>query len=135
MENDDGQRILIDAGHPDIARIIEDKPVGCICLTHFHVDHVQGLFPMRWSKQAVEIKTHCPEDDVGCADLFKYPGPFLFSPKAPFTHWKQPHTGFYITTVPLQHSKRTPGYVIEFNGVRVAWLCDTGGLLTKPLTT
>ena len=39
---------LLDAGRPDL---MEHHPAGSfqqVLLTHYHLDHVQGLFPLRW---------------------------------------------------------------------------------------
>jgi phosphoribosyl 1,2-cyclic phosphate phosphodiesterase len=35
-------------------------------LTHYHLDHVQGLFPLRWGVGA-PIPVYGPPDDAGCA--------------------------------------------------------------------
>ena len=40
--------ILIDAGLPELAPYLLPYPVRHILLTHYHMDHVQGLFPLRW---------------------------------------------------------------------------------------
>lgn len=40
--------ILIDAGLPELAPYLLPYPTRHILLTHYHMDHVQGLFPMRW---------------------------------------------------------------------------------------
>lgn len=40
---------LLDAGIP---HLMDDWPAGSfrqILLTHYHMDHVQGLFPLRWA--------------------------------------------------------------------------------------
>ncbi len=40
--------ILIDAGLPELAPYLLPYPIRHILLTHYHMDHVQGLFPLRW---------------------------------------------------------------------------------------
>ncbi len=45
----DGKRYLIDAGNMDIAEQFPSGSLDGIFLTHFHTDHVQGLFHLRWA--------------------------------------------------------------------------------------
>ncbi len=37
------------------------------------MDHVQGLFPLRWGV-GDKIPVYGPPDEQGCDDLFKHPG-------------------------------------------------------------
>lgn len=48
-------------------------------LTHYHMDHVQGLFPLRWGC-GNSIPVYGPPDEQGCDDLFKHPGILAFQP-------------------------------------------------------
>ena len=69
---------LLDAGRPDL---MEHHPAGSfqqVLLTHYHLDHVQGLFPLRWGVGA-PIPVYGPPDDAGCDDLLKHPGLLDFS--------------------------------------------------------
>ncbi len=69
---------LLDAGRPDL---MEHHPAGSfqqVLLTHYHLDHVQGLFPLRWGVGA-SIPVYGPPDDAGCDDLLKHPGLLDFS--------------------------------------------------------
>ena len=76
---------LLDAGLADLA---ERHPAGSfqqILLTHYHMDHVQGLFPLRWGV-GDPIAVYGPPDEVGCDDLLKHPGILDFSHTVtPFT--------------------------------------------------
>ncbi|MGK3928170.1 hypothetical protein, partial [Enterococcus faecium] len=76
-----------------------------IMLTHYHMDHVQGLFPLRWGMGEL-IPVFGPPDSQGCDDLFKHPGILDF--QAPFTPFEPVQwPGITVTPVPLQHSKIT----------------------------
>jgi phosphoribosyl 1,2-cyclic phosphate phosphodiesterase len=122
---------LLDAGLPDLA---ERQPAGSfqqILLTHYHMDHVQGLFPLRWGVGG-PIAVYGPPDELGCDDLFKHPGILDFShPVAPFVMFEL--QGLRVTPLPLIHSKLTYGYLLESAHSRVAWLSDTAGLPEKTL--
>jgi phosphoribosyl 1,2-cyclic phosphate phosphodiesterase len=119
-----GLQILIDAGYQNLEQKCPPGSLDAILLTHFHMDHVQGLFPIRWGTGKT-IPVFSPDDPNGCDDLFKYPGIFDFSNKS------QPFEAIEFKTisimpVPLVHSKLTMGYVIAFKGKRLAYLCDSG---------
>lgn len=123
---------LLDAGIP---HLMDDWPVGSFrqfLLTHYHMDHVQGLFPLRWGVGAT-IPVYGPPDEQGCDDLFKHPGILDFSRKLePFVAVNL--QGLQVTPLPLIHSKLTFGYFLETAHSRVAWLTDTAGLPNKTLT-
>ena len=120
---------LLDAGRPDL---MEHHPAGSfqqVLLTHYHLDHVQGLFPLRWGV-GDSIPVYGPPDEQGCDDLFKHPGLLDFS------HTVEPFVmfdlqGLQVTPLPLNHSKLTFGYLLETAHSRVAWLSDTAGLPEK----
>lgn len=121
-----GMHILIDAGYLNLEQKFPPGSLDAVLLTHFHMDHVQGLFPMRWG-MGKTIPVFSPDDPDGCDDLFKYPGIFDFSQKnQPFETFE--FNGIQITPVPLVHSKLTMGYVFELEGKRLAYLCDSGTL-------
>lgn len=123
-----GKNYLIDAGLMDIA---DRYPVGSlngIFLTHFHADHVQGLFHLRWGK-GNKVPVYCPPDSQGCADLFKHPGILDFQTKKKFTGFEL--GDLRVTPLPLIHSKATFGYLFEHNHQRIAYLTDTKGLPPK----
>lgn len=119
-------RILIDAGLTDLHERFPPGSLSAIVLTHYHPDHVQGLFHLRWGK-GVPISVFGPPDSQGCADLYKSPGLLRFQPQSKF----EPFTvgTMQFTPLPLIHSKVTFGYAIEDSvGCRFAWLTDTLGL-------
>ncbi len=121
-----GTRILIDAGLTDLHERFPPGGLSAIVLTHYHPDHVQGLFHLRWGKSA-PISLFGPPDSEGCADLFKNPGLLRFFPQSKF----EPFAigALRLTPVPLIHSKVTFGYAIEDgSGRRFAYLTDTLGL-------
>ncbi|HHN8332357.1 TPA: phosphonate metabolism protein PhnP [Klebsiella quasipneumoniae] len=122
---------LLDAGRPDL---MEHHPAGSfqqVLLTHYHLDHVQGLFPLRWGVGA-PIPVYGPPDDAGCDDLLKHPGLLDFSHTVtPFVVFEL--QGLRVTPLPLNHSKLTFGYLLESAHSRVAWLSDTAELPDKTL--
>lgn len=119
-------RILLDAGLIDLTERFPPGSLTAIVLTHFHPDHVQGLFHLRWGIGPT-IPVFTPPDAEGCADLFKNRGLLEFRRFAKF----EPITigDLVLTPLPLIHSKPTFGYAIE-DGLshRFAYLTDTIGL-------
>ena len=122
-----GVSILIDAGRTDLATLFEAYNFDRILLTHYHVDHVQGLFHLRWGNKGLKIPVHGPYDEQGCADLFQHPGILDFSEPIKAFESKT-LAGLTITAVPLNHSKPTLGYCFEYNNKKLAYLTDTIGL-------
>lgn len=121
-----GKRLLIDGGLMDLHRRFVPGSLEGILLTHFHVDHVQGLFHLRWGRSA-PIPVWCPNDSAGCADLLKYPGCLDFRP--PLQHGQEWQLGeLSITPLDLVHSRPTLGYLFRLGEHRLAYLTDTLGL-------
>lgn len=115
---------LIDAGKTDLIDRYAFAEINRIILTHFHMDHVQGLFHLRWSERPEKIPVFRPNDTRGSDDLYKHPGVLEFQP--PFTPFvRQQLTDFYITPLPLCHSRPTLGYFIEHEARSFAYLTDT----------
>ena len=126
----DGKKYLIDAGMMGLATNYPSGSLNGIFLTHFHPDHVQGLFHIRWGI-GNKIPVFCPPDSVGCADLYKHPGILEFQTKKKFDPFELDN--LRVTPLPLIHSKVTFGYVFEYKNKRVAYLTDTKGLPPKTL--
>jgi phosphoribosyl 1,2-cyclic phosphate phosphodiesterase len=119
------QRYLLDAGQINLCERFPSGTLAGIFLTHFHPDHVQGLFHLRWGiGQTLPVYT--PPDAEGCLDLYKHPGILDFSPQRKFESFKL--ADIVITPVPLLHSKPTFGYVFRHADQRIAYLTDTKGL-------
>jgi phosphoribosyl 1,2-cyclic phosphate phosphodiesterase len=125
-----GRRWLIDAGLMDLVERFPDSLLDGILLTHFHVDHVQGLFRLRWGV-GDPLPVYCPTDSEGCADLYKHPGILRFIPVHKFEPLQL--GGITVTPLPLIHSKPTLGYCFEADGQRIAYLTDTRGLPPRSL--
>ena len=113
-------RLLLDAGVTDLADRFQPGELSAILVTHFHADHVQGLFHLRWGKGALDV--YAPHDAEGCADLYKHPGTFSFKHISKFDMFNVGTVR--IMPVPLVHTKPTLGYCIEHNGERLAYLSD-----------
>jgi phosphoribosyl 1,2-cyclic phosphate phosphodiesterase len=125
------KNILIDAGHANLTERFPVGTINTILLTHYHMDHVQGLFPLRWGKGAT-IPVIGPDDEDGCDDLFKHPGILHFLP--PPECFKPFYLlGIEITPVPLNHSKPTVGYFFNDGESSLAYLTDTLGLPEKTM--
>jgi phosphoribosyl 1,2-cyclic phosphate phosphodiesterase len=121
-------RLLLDAGVMDVAERFPPGMLDAVLVTHFHADHVQGLFHLRWGKGALDV--YAPNDSEGCADLYKSPGPLKFTHLSKFDQLELGQVR--ITAVPLVHSKPTLGYCFEYDGARLAYLSDCWEL---PLAT
>lgn len=78
-------RILIDGGLMDLHTRFAPGELDAILLTHFHPDHVQGLFHLRWGR-GPRIPVLIPPDPDGCADLFRHPGILDFQPQTAGRH-------------------------------------------------
>lgn len=113
-------RLLLDAGVMNIAERFPSGALSAILITHFHADHVQGLFHLRWG--VGELDVYAPHDVEGCADLYKYPGPLKFKHLSKFETFNVGDVR--ITPIPLVHSKPTLGYCIEHAGAKLAYLSD-----------
>lgn len=118
--------LLIDGGQMDLTKRFQPGQLSAIFLTHYHVDHVQGLFHLRWGLND-SIPVFGPDDQTGCADLLKHSGILDFQPAlTPFN--AMVIGGLRITPIPLQHSKPTFGYLFEHGDEKIAYLTDTVGL-------
>lgn len=120
------QRILIDAGLTDLTERFPPDSLSRILLTHYHPDHVQGLFHLRWGIDT-RIPVFGPDDSEGCADLYKYRGILDYAPPVKALVDIQCGAG-KITPVALNHSVPTLGYCFEIGGCKLAYLTDTVGL-------
>ena len=120
-----GTRLLIDAGLVDLAERFPAGTLTAILLTHYHPDHVQGLFHLRWGT-GPRIEVCSPPDPEGCADLYKNNGLLKFQRLQEFSTTR--FDNVTATPVPLVHSKMTFGYCLEAGPARIAYLCDTIGL-------
>lgn len=124
----DNKKYLIDAGLMDIASQYPSGTIDGIFLTHFHPDHVQGLFHLRWGTgQAIPVFS--PPDKQGCDDLFKHSGILAFQVKQKFVSFSL--GALQITPLPLIHSKVTFGYLFQYQNQCIAYLTDTKGLPPK----
>ena len=128
----DGELILIDAGLTDIQERFPAGTLKQILLTHYHMDHIAGLFSIRWGS-AFKISVMGPDTSDAPVELMKHPGILDFSQTttqfSPFSI-----NGVKVTPVPLSHSRPTFGYVFERNGRTLAYLTDTLGLPDETLT-
>ena len=118
------ETLLLDAGVMDVSERFPAGELSAVLVTHFHADHVQGLFHLRWGLG--ELAVYAPHDAEGCSDLYRNPGPLRFNHVSKFDAFNVGEVR--ITPVPLVHSKPTLGYCIEHEGARLAYLTDCGEL-------
>jgi phosphoribosyl 1,2-cyclic phosphate phosphodiesterase len=119
-------RWLLDAGLPDLVDRFPAGSVDGILLTHYHMDHVQGLFRARWGCDT-RLQVIGPEDPTGCDDLFKHAGVIDFSQTA--KAFEPLSLGdLHAVPLPLNHSRPTLGYLLRNDGQSLAYLTDTCGL-------
>ncbi|WP_042873861.1 phosphonate metabolism protein PhnP [Dickeya poaceiphila] len=122
----DGETTLLDAGVTQLEQRFGVNEIRRILLTHYHVDHVQGLFSLRWGI-GDRIPVFGPPDEQGCDDLYKHPRRLDFQPA--MTPFQAVAMGaLWVTALPLNHSKPTFGYLLEQDRHTVAYLTDTCGL-------
>jgi phosphoribosyl 1,2-cyclic phosphate phosphodiesterase len=119
-------RWLLDAGLPDLTDRYPAGSVDGVLLTHYHMDHVQGLFRARWGCDT-HLPVIGPEDPVGCDDLFKHPGILDFTRIARPLEWLL-LGDLEIMPLPLNHSRPTLGYVFHHQDQSFVYLTDTCGL-------
>lgn len=125
------EAFVLDAGRFDLHRIVEKEPLDSVLISHFHPDHIYGLFMMSWGRQR-EVTVFAPPDPNGYADLVEDPGILRFEFVAAF----EPFFigSFQVTPFPLQHGILTFGYAIEHEGSKLAYFLDTCGLPTETET-
>ncbi|MCE0557026.1 phosphonate metabolism protein PhnP [Motilimonas sp. E26] len=125
----EGKTLLLDANHPRLMQRFPAGTINAILLTHYHIDHVQALFELRWGL-APNIAVYHPNDPNGCDDLYKHPGLLAF--QAPNQHGQTFHIDgldkLAITPLNMQHSKPCHGYLFEYQNHCLAYLTDTVGI-------
>ena len=131
MIQNQGSTFLIDAGQPNLSHRFFVDPIAAILLTHYHMDHVHGLFPLRWGL-GQKIQVLGPDDKQGCDDLYKNPGLLDFSKKSiPYVPYMIGEVE--VTPLALNHSRQTLGYLCKQGNASYAYLCDTSGLPERTL--
>jgi phosphoribosyl 1,2-cyclic phosphate phosphodiesterase len=115
----------LDAGQLDLCERYPSGTLDGIFLTHFHPDHVQGLFHLRWGIGNT-LPVYTPPDNEGCLDLYKHSGILDFMPQRKFERFTL--ADMEVTPVPLLHSRPTFGYVFKQADECIAYLTDTKGL-------
>ncbi|NJE04889.1 MBL fold metallo-hydrolase [Thermococcus sp. M36] len=110
----------------DVGTDIRDSlsvPLEAIFLTHWHHDHIYGLYKLRW--MAMETPLYVPE---GHADALILKEPKNLRPRVIRQGETVEIDALKITAIKLNHQVETLGYLIEEDGKSVALLYDTKGL-------
>ncbi|WP_297436042.1 MBL fold metallo-hydrolase [Thermococcus sp.] len=116
-----GKAVLFDVG-TDIRDFL-NVPLEAIFLTHWHHDHIYGLYKLRW--MAMETPLYAPE---GHADALILNEPKNLQPRTIRPFERVELDTLRITALKLNHQVETLGYLIEEDGKRVALIYDTKGL-------
>ncbi|WP_148883465.1 MBL fold metallo-hydrolase [Thermococcus aciditolerans] len=124
--SEEGTTILVDVGF-DVTPYVEEK-IDAILLTHWHHDHIAGLFKLRWTSERIEL--HAPSGSANRE--------IVESPKnlRVVLHETPPSLKIgdvRIRAFPLNHSVQTFGYLIEDGSGTLAVVFDTKGLPPKSL--
>ncbi len=113
--------VLFDVG-TDIRDFL-NVPLEAIFLTHWHHDHIYGLYKLRW--MAVKTRLYAP---AGEADALILRDPKNLRPNILKPLESVELGSLRITPLKLNHGVETLGYLIEEDGKSVALLYDTKGL-------
>ncbi|ASJ05016.1 MBL fold metallo-hydrolase [Thermococcus barossii] len=116
-----GKAVLFDVG-TDIRDYL-NVPLEAIFLTHWHHDHIYGLYKLRW--MALETPLYAPE---GHADALILREPKNLQPRVVKAGDVIKLDTLRITALKLNHQVETLGYLIEEDGKAIAILYDTKGL-------
>ena len=116
LVNDNNEILLIDCGLPivEIKRRLSEvgltyDDIKKVLITHMHVDHVKSIKAFEPKDVYLNILT-----EMNSCNLYDYYEQFEI-------------LGFNIYTLPASHdSPGTTGFLIEYNGERMAYITDTG---------
>ncbi|MCA6214792.1 MBL fold metallo-hydrolase [Thermococcus bergensis] len=113
--------VLIDVG-TDIRDLLH-VPLEAILLTHWHHDHIYGLYKLRWIAKRTAL--YAPKGD---ADWLMVNDPKNIDVKFIKPNDVLKVDSLKITALKLNHQVETFGYLIEEDDKSVAVLYDTKGL-------
>ena len=120
-------QFLLDAGRTDLADWVDPDTLQGVILTHYHMDHVAGLFHLRWGVVS-PIPVYGPPDANGCDDLREHPGCLDFAHELEPYQDKTLCQELTITPLPIKHSKMTFGYILKGRREAVVYLSDCDGI-------
>jgi len=117
-----GTTITIDMSL-ETSSFVEDLYVDAVLVTHWHHDHIAGLYKFRWGGNPIDL--FAPKGNAD-EEIIRYPGSMR-------VHFVKPletiHVGdFTITPFKLNHTVETMGYYIKLGHNSIAIIYDTKGL-------
>ncbi len=115
---DDYENILIDVG-TDITQMFPRLKLDAILLTHWHHDHIAGLYTLRWSENKIPLYA-LPDGDK---EIVTSPKNLQINFINEFSKFKIGNIN--VTSFPLNHTVPTIGYLLEENKKKVAIITDT----------
>jgi len=119
--------ILVDMSL-EASNYVEELYVDAVLVTHWHHDHIAGLYKFRWSEAPVDL--YAPRGDAD-PEIVHYPRSLRIHFVKPF---EELYVGdFKVTPLRLNHTVETLGYLIELGKSTVAVLYDTKGLPSETL--
>ncbi len=115
-----GTSIMVDMSL-DASEYVEEMYLDAVLITHWHHDHIAGLYKFRWIEKPVDL--YAPSGDVD-PEIRHFPKSLRIRYVKPFE--KIDLGDMEVTPLPLNHTIETFGYLVEVGRKEnIAILYDT----------